>query len=215
MSGADLAGPVADEAIVDLRAAQDALERDMFRILLQLDTQPGEDSLVRRQGQTAAAVYRQIADRLAQAGEDAISVAGQRALAAVEAVVGAAPATLPLDVRAELDQIVERQAADVVRVFKSAEQEMRAAIARGVLSGGSLGDIVADVSIKMDTTYRQAQAAVDAAIKAVGRRAVMAEAQIAADEGIDLVYVYVGPRDGKNRPFCKDRKSTRLNSSHT
>ena len=26
---------------------------------------------------------------------------------------------------------------------------------------------------------------------------------IAADEGIDLVYVYVGPRDGKNRPFCK------------
>ena len=203
MSGADLAGPIADEAIVDLRAAQDALERDLFRILLQLDTQPGEDSLVRRQGQTAAAVYRQIADRLAQAGEDAISVAGQRALAAVEAVVGAAPATLPLDVRAELDQIVERQAADVVRVFRGAEQEMRAAVARGVLSGGSLGDIVADVSVKMDTTYRQAQAAVDAAIMAVGRRAVMAEAQIAADEGIDLVYVYVGPRDGKNRPFCK------------
>lgn len=202
MSGADLAGPVADGAIEDLRAAQEAVDRDLLRILLRLNTNDGEDSLVRRQGQTAVAVYRQISDRLAQAGEDAISVAGERALAAVEAVIGAPPATLSLDVRAELDQIVSRQAADVVRVFGDAEREIRAAVARGVTSGGSLGDIVADVSIAMRRTYAQAQAAVDAAIMAVGRRAVMAEAAIVEDEGIPLVYVYVGPRDGKNRPFC-------------
>ena len=202
MSGADLAGPVADGAIEDLRAAQDAVDRDLLRILLRLNTEDGEDSLVRRQGQTAVAVYRQISDRLAQAGEDAISVAGERALAAVEAVLGSPPSTLPLDVRAELDQIVSRQAADVVRVFAGAEREIRAAVARGVTSGGSLGDIVADVSIAMRRTYAQAQAAVDAAIMAVGRRAVMAEAAIVEDDGVPLVYVYVGPRDGKNRPFC-------------
>ena len=58
MSGADAAGPVADSAIEDLRAVRDALQRDLLRILLQLDTEPGEDSLVRRQGQTAVAVFR-------------------------------------------------------------------------------------------------------------------------------------------------------------
>lgn len=203
MSGADLAGPIADGAIEDLRAAQDAVDRDLLRILLRLNTNDGEDSLVRRQAQTAVAVYRQINDRLEQAGQEAVSVAVQRALEAVAAVIGAPPATLSVDVRAELDQIVSRQAADVVRVFGDAAREMRAAVAAGVTSGGSLGDIVADVSIAMRRTYAQAQAAVDAAIMAVGRRAVMAEAAIVEEDGTPLAYVYVGPKDGKNRPFCK------------
>lgn len=203
MSGADLAGPIADGAIEDLRAAQDAVDRDLLRILLKLDTNTGEDSLVRRQGQVAIAVYRQISDRLEQAGEEAISIAGQRALAAAEAILGAPPATLSLDVRAELDQIVSRQAADVVRVFGDAAKEIRAAAAAGVTSGGSLGDLVVNVSTAMQRTYAQAQAAVDAAIMAVGRRAVMAEAAVVEEDGTPLVYVYVGPKDGKNRPFCK------------
>ena len=37
---------------------------------------------------------------------------------------------------------------------------------------------------------------------ATGRRSVMADAAAAEAEGVDLVYLYVGPRDGKNRPFC-------------
>jgi hypothetical protein len=202
VSGADLAGPVADAAIEDLRALASVLERDLLRILLQLDTQPGEDSLVRRQGQTAAAVYRQIVSRLEQEGATIASVTGARALQAVEAVVGAPPAALPLDVRRELDQIVSAQVADVVRVFGDSADLIRRAAQQGIASGGSLGEIVAMVQEQMRTTWFRAQSAVDAAIMATGRRSVIADAAAAEAEGVDLVYLYVGPRDGKNRPFC-------------
>jgi hypothetical protein len=204
VSGADLAGPIADDAIQDLRVARDALARDMLRILLQLDTEPGKESLLRRQGQTAASVYRQIVERLAREGEIVASLAGDAALRSVEAVLGAPPASLSVDVRAELDQIVNRQAADVVSVFSGAEKQMRAAVARGVLSSGSLADVVLEVQQALDTSYTKAQSAVDSAIMAVGRRAVMAEAAtVEEDAGIPLVYAYVGPRDQKNRPFCR------------
>jgi hypothetical protein len=200
MSGADAAGVVADAAVADLRRLESALERDMLRILLSLDTMPGKDSLVRRQGQTTAAVMRQVQERLVAEGEALESLTGRRALEAVQAVMGEPPSRLPVDVRATLDSIVNEQTADVVKVFKAAIPEMRDAVARGVLSGGSLADVVEDVSARLQTTYMQASAAVDAAIMAVGRRAVMSAA---SDSDLDLVYVYVGPRDGKNRPFCK------------
>lgn len=204
MSGADAAGPIADSAILDLRAVRDALQRDLLRILLSLDTNPGEDSLVRRQGQTAVAVYRQVDQRLASLGEEVANVTGSRALEAVAAVVGAPPATLPLDVRAELDQIVNGQIGDVVAVFRAANDEIRQAVARGITTGGSLADVVAAVSDQMDTTFQRAQAAVDAAIMAAGRRAVVSialDVEQATDE--QMVFVYVGPRDAKNRPFCR------------
>jgi hypothetical protein len=201
MSGADAAGPIADAAIGDLRALASALERDMLRIMLQLNTESGEDSLVRRQGQTAVAVYRQVEDRLRLAGDDVAQRAGARAVEAVAAVAGVPPASLPLSVREELDMIVNGQTADVAAVFRDAASVIREGIARGVASGGSLGDIVADVADLLDTTFRRAQAAVDAAVMAAGRRAVMAAAAEVGPE-FDLVYVYVGPKDGKNRPFC-------------
>lgn len=202
MSGASLAGPIADAAVNDLRAARDAVERDLLRIIVQLDTEKGSGELVRLQGQTAAAVYRQISDTLAQVQGEAIRIEGQRALEAVEAIVGAPPGGLPLDVRTELDQILDGQAADVVAVFKDAEKQMREAVARGVLSGGSLADVIQEVANINETTFLRASNAVDTAIMGVGRRAVMAEAEELEQYGIDLVYVYVGPRDNKNRPFC-------------
>jgi hypothetical protein len=204
MSGADAAGPVADSAIGDLRAVRDALQRDLLRILLQLDTNPGEDSLVKRQGQTAVAVYRQVEQRLAALGNDVASVAGARAVEAVASVVGAPPATLPLNVRQELDQIVNGQIGDVVAVFRTANDEIRQAVARGITTGGSLADLVSSVAAQMDTTFKRAQFAVDAAVMAAGRRAVVSIAlDVEEGEGERMVFVYVGPRDQKNRPFCR------------
>ncbi|HUV48242.1 MAG TPA: hypothetical protein VMX11_04620 [Actinomycetes bacterium] len=200
MSGAAAAGVVADGAIEDLRRLEIAVERDLFRFMLRLDTEAGEDALIKRQTQTQAFVLRQVQRRLEEAGEAVRSAAGARAVEAVEAVLGAPPSTLPLDVRTELDALVNGQMADVAAVFKAGAFEMRAAVAEGVLSGGSLADAVERVQGELRTTYRRAQAAVDAAIMAVGRRTVIAAAK---DSGIpDLVYVYVGPKDVKNRPFC-------------
>jgi hypothetical protein len=203
VSGADAAGPVADSAIEDLRAVRDALQRDLLRILLQLDTEPGEDSLVRRQGQTAVAVYRQVEQRLAALGDEVANVAGARAVEAVAAVVGTPPATLPLDVRQELDQIVNGQIGDVVAVFRAANEDIRQAVARGITTGGSLADIVSEVALKLDTSVKRAQFAVDAAVMAAGRRAVVSIALDIEDGGERMAFVYVGPRDGKNRPFCR------------
>jgi hypothetical protein len=202
MSGAAAAGVVADAAIADLRALERAVERDLLRILLALNTMPGEDSLERRQAQTSAAVLAQVRARLEREGETLASVAGARAIEAVAAVLGAPPAGLPLTVRAELDAIVGGQVGDVVASFKAALPEMREAVARGIASGGSLADVVEEVRARLATTYQRASAAVDAAIMAAGRHAVVAAAKEVEDE-LDLVYVYVGPKDDKNRPFCR------------
>ena len=202
MSGADAAGVVADAAVEDLRRLEQALERDLLRILLSLDTLPGEDSLVRRQAQTSAAVLAQVRSRLEAEGETLTGVVGQRAIEAVAAVLGAPPSSLSVDVRRELDAIVSDQTGDVVRTFKAAIPEMREAVARGIASGGSLADVIEEVRARLSTTYIRASAAVDAAIMAVGRRAVVSAAVELQGE-LDLVYVYVGPRDAKNRPFCR------------
>ena len=202
MSGAAAAGVVADAAVEDLRRLEASMERDLLRILLSLDTLPGEDSLVRRQAQTSAAVLAQVRRRLEQEGETIASVVGQRAIEAVGAVLGAPPATLPVTVREELDAIVNGQVGDVVKTFRAAIPEMREAVARGITSGGSLADVVEDVRARLATTWLRAKAAVDAAIMAAGRRTVISAAR-EAEEELDLVYVYVGPRDAKNRPFCQ------------
>jgi hypothetical protein len=62
--------------------------------------------------------------------------------------------------------------------------------------------VVEEVRARLATTYLRASAAVDAAIMAAGRRAVMSAAREVEGE-LGLVYVYVGPKDDKNRPFCR------------
>jgi hypothetical protein len=202
VSGALAAGPIADAAVEDLRLLERRLEADLIKILVGLDTLPGEDSLVRRQAQTTAAVLRQVQDRLEREGEVLRSVVGQRAVEAVTAVLGAPPSTLPVSVREELDLIVDGRTSDVVRVFREARDEIRDAVNAGVTTSGSLGDLIEQVRERLSTTYARAQAAIDAAVMAVGRHTVMSDARELEDE-LDLVYVYVGPRDDKNRPFCR------------
>jgi len=106
-------------------------------------------------------------------------------------------------VRRELDAIVRGQVADVVKVFDVAADEVRRAVNAGVTTGGNLGDLVAEVADRMGVAFFRATAAVDSAIMAVGRRAVVSAAEVQAKElGVDVVYAYVGPTDAKNRPFC-------------
>lgn len=200
LQGAAKAGLIADKAIDDLFRLETQLERDLLAILLRLDTVPSEDSLLRAQLQTRAAVLRQIQNRLIAEGEQLISVTGQRAVEAVAAVLGAPSDTLQTNIKRELDAIVDGQLAEVSNQFKLAQDEIRDAINKGILSGGSLAELVQAVQQKMSTTYSRASAAVDTAIMAAGRLAVYSDA---LDSGVEFVWVYVGPRDDKNREFCK------------
>lgn len=201
MTGASAAGPIADSAVDDMRALLRRADADLMRLLLRLDTNPGEDSLLRRQAQTSVAVRRQIADRLTLLTDEVDGIVGRRAVEAVEAVVGSPPLSLPLDVRRELDMIVGGATGDVADTFKTAATSMRAAINAGITTGGSLADLVAEVAQALETSFVRATAAVDAAVMGAGRRGVFAAA--AASGILDLVYLYVGPRDQKNRPFCR------------
>lgn len=200
--GAGPAGDSADAARRDLELLRQRLERELMRILSALDTERGSPALIGDQQarKNAAAVYRQVEAMLKEQGVTTIrSVLVDRTLQAIDAV---APGQVwPPNVRRELEAIVDRQIADVVDVFNVAASEVRQAVNAGVTTGGNLGDLVAAVSDRMAVAFFRATSAVDSAIMAVGRRAVVAAAkEVAADA--DIVFAYVGPTDAKNRPFC-------------
>lgn len=204
VGGAGPAGDSADAARQDLELLRLRLERELLRVLSALDTERGTPQLVsdRDAARTAAEVYRQVERALQEQGVATIrSIVTQRALEALDAV--APGEAWPPDVRRELDAIVRGQVADVVKVFDVAADEVRRAVNAGVTTGGNLGDLVADVADRLGVAFFRATAAVDSAIMAVGRRAVVSAAETRAKEaGVDVVYAYVGPTDAKNRPFC-------------
>lgn len=202
--GADPAGGSADAARRDLELLRQRLERELMRILTALDTESGSPKLIstRDAMKTAADVYRQLERVIAEQGVPTIrSIVTQRALEAIDAI--APGEAWPPDVRRELQAIVDGQIADVVKVFGAAQDEVRRAVNAGVTTGGNLGDVVGLVADRMSVAFFRATAAVDSSIMAVGRRAVVSAAKAQAKElGVDVVYAYVGPTDGKNRPFC-------------
>ena len=200
MTGAAAAGPVADSAVEDMRALRLRVERDLLRALVQLDTQSGSGELVRAQAQTAAGVWREIDRVLRELGDVVEGVTGRRAVEAVEAVTGDSALSLKIDVRQELDSIVNGATGEVAVSLKAASAEIRQAISAGIATSGTLDDLIVDVQVRLGTTFVRASAAVDAAIMGAGRRAVLAEA---VDSGVPWVYLYTGPRDAKNRPFCR------------
>jgi len=197
----DAEGP-ANAAIRDLEALRRRLERELVRILGRLDTERGERTLVsdRDAQRTAASVYRQVEAALQQQGVETIrSIVAERALEAIDAV--APGEAWPPDVRRELQNIVNQQTADVAEVFGVAADEVRQAVNAGVTTGTDLGDLVAAVSDRLNVAFFRASAAVDSAVMAAGRKAVVAAAS-AIEGDVDLVFAYTGPTDGKNRPFC-------------
>lgn len=202
MEGADAAGGSADAARRDLELLRQRLERELVRILSGLDTERGTPALVSdtEARKNAASVYRQVERMLKEQGVTTIrNIVVERALEAIDAV---APGQVwPPNVRRELEAIVDRQIADVVEVFGVAADEVRQAVNAGVTTGTNLGDLVADVADRMSVAFFRATAAVDSAIMATGRRAVVSAAKEIAGDA-DIVFAYVGPTDAKNRPFC-------------
>ena len=212
MSGADAAGPLADQATADLEAIRDVLLREIRRLLLRLNTEPNTDRLVgnRESISTARQVYLQVEELLASRGVPAVqTIAEQRALDAVDAVLPQGMAMIPADARRELVAVVSGQNKDVASVFGDLAGEIKRAIDLGTTTGASLADLVEVVEQRLNVSTSKAQAAVDSAVMAAGRRALVGTAAaVADDQGLDVVYEYVGPHDAKNRPFCLPLVST-------
>lgn len=199
--GADGAIPFAERAAGDLEALRVRLAREIRRLLVALNTDDGTDRLRgdRDSLATAVRVRRQVVALLKENGvrvfEDA---ATKRALEAAARVT--AGNRLPANAQAELARIVTGQTAEVASVWDSAADDMRRAINAATTTGGNLATLIEDVAQALDTSFVRATAAIDAAVMASGRRALMLEAKAT---GLPYVYAYVGPDDGKIRDFCK------------
>jgi hypothetical protein len=200
--GAANAGEIADQALLDLRRLEAVLEIDMMRIVTKLDTTSGEDSLKRNQARIAAAVLKQVHERLVAEGQQIRSIAASRAVQAVEVVLGKSPTDLNSSIKSELDMIMNQSLSEISEQFKQIEDEIRQAILIGVTSTVSLADLIVEIQSKLKTNAFRAQSSVDTAIMAVGRLAVMSAAY-EVEDALDLVYVYVGPKDEKNRDYCR------------
>jgi hypothetical protein len=201
VAGADGAIGPAGRAVRDLERLHARLEAQVRRLLLRLDTAKGDDALERDKAAlaTATATLRQVEQALVDEGATTVrAVVLQRADEAIRRVGGS---DIPADARQEILRIVNGQVADVVAVFGVAQDSIRRAVNAGTTTQGSLADLVDEVEGDLNVAFARAAAAVDAAVMAAGRRAVVVAAE-GAGVG-ELVYLYVGPRDRKNRDFCR------------
>jgi hypothetical protein len=198
----DPTGAIADDAVADLEIIRKQLDREIRKALAKLNTAPGEDTLVKAQGRVAAQVASQIDAALKARGLKAIEgVLRDRAIESALAALGGVD--LPVSVESAVDQILKNQTKDIADVFGDASSTIRKAIALGTTTSASLSDLIEGVAEKVGATVTKAQAAVDASVMAAGRTAVIRAATEAADGLVDLVYLYSGPKDSRNRPFCR------------
>ena len=195
-------GPIADAAVADLEAIRVQLDREIRRALLKLNTAPGEDTLVKAQGRVAAQVASQVDAAMKTRGLKAIEgVLRDRAIESALAALGGVD--LPVSVTTEIDAILKSQTKDIADVFGDASSTIRRAIALGTTTSASLSDLIEGVAEKVGATLTKAAAAVDASVMAAGRTAVIRAATEAADGIVNLVYLYSGPKDSRNRPYCR------------
>jgi hypothetical protein len=195
-------GAIADDAVADLEIIRKQLDREIRKALAKLNTAPGEDTLVKQQGRVAAQVASQIDATMKAKGLKAITgVLRDRAIESALAALGGVD--LPVSVESAVDQILKSQTKDIADVFGDASSTIRKAIALGTTTSASLSDLIEGVAEKVGATVTKAQAAVDASVMAAGRTAVIRAATEAADGLVDLVYLYSGPEDSRNRPFCR------------
>lgn len=201
--GADGAIPIADRATADLMALERRLLAQIRRLLAQLDTKRGSSVLERDRLAlaTATQVRQQVTALLTQRGfTDVVDVFARRALEAAEVIAAESKVPVPTSTRTALERIVRGQSADVAAVFSAVADEMRQAINTGTTMGGSLADLTEQVAARLNVAVGRAAVAVESGIMASGRVTVM---DAAAASGLDYVYLYIGPRDGKVRDFCK------------
>lgn len=103
-----------------------------------------------------------------------------------------------------LDRLFRGEEERIAAVFDRAASEVASALRRAVVTGQDLDGAISAVAKKLDTTFGRAATAVDTAVAGFSRAAVTtAITEIDEEiEGDTLGAVYLGPEDGKNRPFC-------------
>lgn len=206
MPGADgsLQADRAREQLEELRAA---LNREIARLLHQLNTGNGTDALVRDRESLAvmSRVRDEVVAKLRESGVVITSVTEEGAADAARAVAEKYDfGDFTPDTSKHLEQIVREQLKEVTDAFKVAEKEIVRAMRIGSRTSAPLGELIDKVAQEIDTSFAKAQASVDAAIMGSGRALVVNSVKEAnADGGAQIGFRLIGPMDGKTRAFCR------------
>lgn len=112
-------------------------------------------------------------------------------------------ATFEAEARDSIERTVSGLLDEVAGVFRDGAQQMRLAIDRGLNTSAPLESVIEDVRQAMGTTFLQASAAVDMAVRGAGQRVLIDMAERGAEAvGEEVAFLYLGPEDGKTRDFC-------------
>lgn len=206
MAAAD-GSAAADAARVHLERIRDALNAEVRRLLLALDTERGGQALVsdKQALATAVRVRQQVLTLLEQRG-GAVVDEMERAMAQAAQEVARSVDLGPFDADAmkTLEEIARGQTDEVITTFRDGRARIGVAMRAGLTTQAELGELIDQVAREIETTFAKAQSAVDAAIMGAGRSVTLRAGSDAASEaGEPVVFRVVGPSDGKTRDFCR------------
>lgn len=219
-SGDGGVGPIADDARRRIEAIRAALMREIEDRLRRLDMSGGKlvgekDSL-----DNARKIRSQVLQLMRDEGLPVvIGAAEQRVIDAVETALRShTPArgatldahsmvgiTMDADAKDAIARSVRGVFDDIAAVFDEGEEAMRKAIDVGLHTAAPFDELVEGVRAAMATTFARASTAVETAIRAAARTVNVDQAVKGAEAvGEEVLFVYVGPSDGKTREFCAD-----------
>lgn len=202
------ASRVADAILADLAAA---LEEAVLRLVARLDTRAGVTVQGAQSAQVVSDVRAQVAELARSRGLATLSE--QLAADLPEVVLEALRSDFP-----ELGQFAPQIEADLVRYFSEdveaglrdiPEQvagDVARAIRQSVTVGETVDGLIERVAQSIDTSLGRASVLVERKIRNFAEEGLRRAGEAAAEEvGEPLVYEYVGPTDGKVRPYCQAR----------
>lgn len=202
------ASRAADFILADLAAA---LEEAVTRLVARLDTSGGVTQTSAQNAQVVAQVRRQVAEVTRARGLPALTDAltaelpdiVREALQADFPELGEFAPAIEVDLVRYFSEDVERGLADI-------PQQVAADVARAVRQSVTVGETVdgllAKVADSLDTSLGRASVLVERKIRNFAEEGLRRAGEAAAEEvGEPLVYEYVGPTDGKVRPYCQAR----------
>lgn len=205
MAAAD-GSPQADKARARLEELQRLTVREMQRLLARLDTERGGSELIsdKQALATVARVRVAIVTELRTRGGVVVQETERAVAEAAQAVAnGVDLGAFAAETANDIGRLTSGQADEVLKTFENGADEIGRAMRAAVSTAAPLDELVNEVAQVVQTTYLRAMAAVDAAVMASGRLVLLqAGEEMAKELGTLTVYKVVGPKDGKNRPWC-------------
>jgi len=187
-----------------------AAEAEVRRLLLRMQTAPGESTLARAQNNLIVA--GQVRRRIEALGA---IVMNEGAKASATAALGEGQrlgVTLDPQTARLLDAITEDRLAEISKTWGLAADEVARAARVATTTGGDLSRLIDDVQAKLGGARAASLSAVDSMTMAAGRQITILDAEAS---GADIVYGYGGPVDAITRLFCREHHSRLTSQVYT